>query len=170
MRPRSTFRRVGAWPLAVVPVLMSCAGEGAKEDETADIGAITEGLMEADRAFNRATAERGADGWVAFFADDGAMIAQGVGEIRGQPAIRAAMVPYFESGARLTWEPLRADASADGTLGYTVGEYRSERAGPDGEPSISRGLYVSLWRKQPDGAWRVVMDLGNPVDPPREEG
>lgn len=126
--------------------------------------------MEADRAFNRATAESGADGWASFFAEDGSIIQSGVGEIRGRSEIHATMLPYFAAGARLTWSPLRADASDDGTLGYTLGEYQSESTGPDGAPVIGRGLYVSVWRKEADGSWRVVMDLGNPVDTSTDEG
>lgn len=127
-------------------------------------------LMEADRAFNKATAESGVEGWVSFFAEDAAMVQSGVGEIRGKEAIFATMAPYFAAGAGLSWEPSRAEVSADGTLGYTVGEYVSETVGPDGESVIGRGLYVSVWRRESDGSWRVVMDLGNPVDPPTDEG
>ncbi len=127
-------------------------------------------LMEADRAFNVATAESGADGWASFFAEDATMVQSGVGEIRGKEAIFATMAPYFAVGARLSWDPLRAEVSADGTLGYTIGEYESESVGPDGAGVIGRGVYVSVWRREGDGSWRVVVDLGNPIDTPRDEG
>jgi ketosteroid isomerase-like protein len=129
--------------------------------------------MEADRAFDRTTAERGVEGWVSFFADDGAMIQAGVGEIRGLEEIRRSMAGAFQ-GRSLRWGPLRADVSSSGDLGYTVGTYEARGpAGPEGEPQVARGMYVSIWKKQSDGRWKVVMDLGNPVElppPPREAG
>ena len=33
--------------------------------------------------------------------------------------------------------------------------------GPDGVAILRTGLYVSIWRRQPDGVWKVEMDLGN---------
>ncbi len=79
--------------------------------------------MEADRAFNRATQERGADGWVSFFDAEDAMIQQGVGEIRGLEDVKEAAESMFTPGVTPTWDPVRAHASDDGTLGFTVGGY-----------------------------------------------
>ncbi len=124
-------------------------------------------LMAADRAFNDATARLGTEGWVGFFAPDGAMISQGVGEIRGPEAIRARMEAAFsDSSLRLTWEPLRAEVSRSGDLGFTVGRWESVRGDTAGAESWTQGLYVSIWRRQTDGSWKVVMDLGNPTEPP----
>ena len=70
---------------------------------------------------------------------------------------------FSSSGVSLTWRPTRAHASDDGTLGFTVGEYESTSPGSDGEPVVGHGLYVSIWVMQPDGSWKVIMDLGNPT-------
>ena len=150
--------------------LAGCGPASASREEPMTSTQLEAELMEADRAFNLATAESGADGWASFFAEDGAVVRSGAGEVRGRAAIHASMVPYFATGARLSWDPLRAEVSADGTLGYTIGEYESESLGSDGESVIGRGLYVSVWRREGDGSWRVVMDLGNPVDTSSEEG
>jgi len=121
-------------------------------------------LMDADRAFNEATANQGASGWVSFFAQDGAMISEGVGEIRGHDAIETTMEGAFSDPSfRLTWEPIRAEVSEGGDLGYTVGRYTSVRIGNLGQEVRRRGLYVSIWRRQEDGSWKVEMDLGTPT-------
>lgn len=118
-------------------------------------------LMQADREFAADVAGGGADAWASWFADDGAMIQEGAGEIRGRDAIRNA-VDYLDTpGLSLTWEPARADIAASGDLGWTTGTWEY-RPSPDAEPA-SRGRYVSIWRKQEDGRWKVVMDLGSAV-------
>jgi ketosteroid isomerase-like protein len=119
-------------------------------------------LMQADRAFAADVAGGGADAWAAWFAEDGAMIQEGAGEIRGRDAIRSAVAYLDQPGPSLTWAPTRADIAASGDLGWTTGTWEV-RSSPDAAPS-GRGLYVSIWRKQPDGSWKVVMDLGNPLD------
>ncbi len=116
-------------------------------------------LMEADRAFERATTEQGVDGWVSHFADDGVVYPK-QGVVEGVEAIREMMTPVFaDDGPGLTWRPTRADVAASGDLGYTIGRWES--GSEDGESAVTRGNYVTIWRKEPDGRWKVVVDIGN---------
>jgi len=119
--------------------------------------------MEADRAFAAAVAGGGTEAWVSWFASDGAQIRPGAGEVRGHDAIREAMAGLDDPNYSLRWEPLRADVAASGDLGWTTGSYISEGVGADGQPKRTQGRYVSIWRRQADGSWKVVMDLGNPT-------
>lgn len=119
-------------------------------------------LMKADRDFAAAVAEGGVDAWASWFDQDGAMIQEGTGEIRGRSAIRDAVAYLDTPGLSLTWEPTRADIAASGDLGWTTGTWEF-RPSPDAEVT-GHGIYVSIWRLQQDGSWKVVMDLGNPVD------
>ena len=148
------------WILAAM-CLAGCAQEAAPPPP-ADPAV----LMEADRAFAEAVAQNGTEAWVSWFATDGAQIQPGTGEIMGHDAIRKLMAGLDDPNLTLTWEPLRADIAASGDLGWTTGSYVSEVRAADGEVSRGQGRYVTIWRKQPDGSWKVVMDLGNPVSSP----
>jgi ketosteroid isomerase-like protein len=123
-------------------------------------------LMQADRDFAADVAAGGAAAWASWFAADGAMIQPGLGEVRGRSAILAAMEALDDPQFSLAWTPERADIAASGDLGWTTGGYVSEGVAPDGSARRSEGRYVSIWRLQADGSWKVVMDLGNPVGPP----
>ena len=60
------------------------------------------------------------------------------------------------STTRLTWHPVLADVAQSGELGYTTGPWtllQNDRPQTAGE-------YVTLWRKQPDGQWKFVVDMG----------
>lgn len=117
-------------------------------------------LLDADRVFSRATAQRRADGWVEYFAEDGAMI-RPAGTITGRPAIREAMTKAFaDSAFSISWEPQQADVGATGELGYTLGRYVTRSRNADGRPRVVTGRYLTVWRRQPDGSWRVVQDIG----------
>lgn len=149
-----------------VGAMLLCLGcQQGSDSAPAPVGAAAfeAELMAADRAFDEATRTRGSAGWVSFFDADGAMIQANRGEIRGLEEVAEAIRALDDPSFALTWEPLRAQGSDDGTLGYTVGRYERTVAGDSGTV-VSGGLYVSVWRRQPDGSLKVVMDLGNPVE------
>jgi len=120
-------------------------------------------LLEADRAFAKDVEEGGSEAWVSWFASDGAQVVPGAGEVRGKDSIRALMAYLDRPGTKLTWEPTRAQIAASADLGWTTGTYESETPGPDGQIRRGQGRYVTIWRKQDDGSWKVAMDLGNPT-------
>jgi ketosteroid isomerase-like protein len=80
----------------------------------------------------------------------------------GADAVNSVFI-QFPPTARLTWEPSFVDVSASGDLGYTWGRYTLNvpmtKAGA--APLIRMGTYVSIWKRQPNGAWKVVLDGGS---------
>ncbi|MGC4052485.1 MAG: DUF4440 domain-containing protein [Paludibaculum sp.] len=118
-------------------------------------------LMEADRAFDAATLARGLEGWMSYFADD-ARLNQRPAEIVGKPALREFYAKMFARREfSIRWQPVHAEASKNGTLGFTYGvsqvSYRDEK----GELVKHEGRYLTVWRKQPDGSWKVATDIGS---------
>ena len=152
------FKTVVFGPLITLS-LAACAAPAA-EDASAPDPSV---LMEADRAFNRAVAGGGSAAWGAWFAEDGAIVQEGVGEIRGRTAVAEAVAFLDVPGVSLSWEPVRADIARSEDLGWTTGSFVSVGPGPDGAEQRRTGTYVSIWRLQTDGSWKVVMDLGNPT-------
>lgn len=117
------------------------------------------GLMQADRDFAAAVAAHGVDGWVSFFAEDGAQIADKKGLVTGHDAIRAFMGPFLAK-MKLRWAPARADVSGD--LGYTYGHAQIVKIDDAGkEQIVARTQYLTVWKRQADGSWKVVLDVGN---------
>ncbi|RMF76268.1 MAG: DUF4440 domain-containing protein [Acidobacteria bacterium] len=163
--------RRSAWlPVALTAVLLagavvSCGPRG----ESADRAATVDELLAADRAFAEAVARDGLGGWLRWFEDDGAQIA--AGEVyRGRREIEALMSPLFASeDTRFVWEPEGGDVAASGDLGYTWGRYEGSGTDQNGVAWRTAGRYVTVWRRQDDGSWRVAIDIGNepcevPVD------
>ena len=158
----SIRRLAGPW-LAVVTGMTLPACNRAPSDAAIPVTQYEAELIEADRAFAASMEEGGLDAWVNHFAPEGAMIS-GQGEITGEPYIRAAMAPILtDTTVVFTWSPQRARVAESGELGYTVGDYRISRRDSSGQvaETLDRGKYVSIWRRQPDGAWKVVADMGS---------
>jgi ketosteroid isomerase-like protein len=152
------------WAWCLIPA-MACADTPDETTPPLQDAPDPEVLMQADREFAAAVAEGGSEAWADWFAEDGAMIQPGVGEITGREAILARMGSLDAPGVSLRWEPLRAEIAASGDLGWTTGTYVSEGPGPDGEVARGEGRYVTIWRRAADGTWKVGMDLGNPTSP-----
>ena len=133
-----------------------------------DLEAERQALIDADLQFAALTAQNGVEGWLSFFAEDGIMMPDGAPDIVGKQAIRAAMMQVFsQPDYQLRWEPNSAHIAIGADLGYTVGKYDVSFKGPDGEIIGSGGRYVSIWRKDATGAWKVVLDIGNATQPPQ---
>jgi ketosteroid isomerase-like protein len=114
-------------------------------------------LEAADRAFSDATGQRGLAGWVAAFEDHGAMITAR-GRVEGRDQIGQAMEELLANG-KLAWAPIASGRR--GEVGYTVG--KATYTGTL-ETDRWRSVYVTIWRKQPDGTWKVAFDTGRVVN------
>jgi len=112
--------------------------------------------LEAD--FAKAVAEHGRAAFVTYFADDGVELEEG-GGISTRDMI--GKQPAWPEGTSLTWTPVKADMAASGDLGYTYGNYVFKSKDKEGKPVIYYGKYTSIWKKQKDGSWKVVVDMGN---------
>ena len=124
-------------------------------------------LMQLDKDFDEATARKGVEGWVMYFAENGSMVSGTAAPTTGRDAIRKAMSGLFgDSTFSLRWTPTSAGIFIPGKLGYTVG--RSEQRGKDkeGRRVIKRGVYTTLWMKQGDGSWKIIFDTGSSDGPP----
>lgn len=118
-------------------------------------------LMQADRDFAKATAAKRLDGWMSFMAPNAVLLR--AEPLVGLDQIKAGMAKDFDSpGFQLTWEPTKAEFVGGGPVGYTVGRYKAKFTGDDGKPQTSHGSYMTTWRKQKDGSWKVVADIGSP--------
>lgn len=119
-------------------------------------------LIEAERAFARASVERGTrDSFLLFFADDGINFQPH--PVKTREAILKRPAPASPPSVVLDWQPAYADISRGGDLGYTTGPYTLTDKSPEKKPT-QYGFYFSIWKKQPDGAWKVVLDCG--IDTP----
>ena len=118
-------------------------------------------LMQADRDFAKATAAKRLDGWMSFMAPNAVLLR--AEPLVGLDQIKEGMAKDFDSpGFQLTWEPTKAEFVGSGPVGYTVGRYEAKFTGDDGKPQTSHGSYMTTWRKQKDGSWKVVADIGSP--------
>ena len=122
-------------------------------------------LLETDGEFSRTSVELGAvEAFYRFFADDAVQLPGGGHPVYGRESIYEVMSGQPEY--TMTWEPEDADVSRSGDFGYTWGTFKIFIEGEDGRQGVGYGKYVNVWKKQGDGSWKVVLDIGNQSPPP----
>jgi ketosteroid isomerase-like protein len=118
-------------------------------------------ILAADKAFCASSTKNGPR--VAFLAAI-ARDCKLLGDSRvGDDAVNSTFM-QLPAAATLTWEPAFVDVSSSGDLGYTWGRYvlRFPTARPGVAPLIKMGTYVTIWKRQRGGAWKVELDGVNP--------
>lgn len=115
-------------------------------------------LFDLEAKFARATAQGGGRAFAAWFADDAVTLSNGKAPVTGHAAI-AAEATWSPKSYQLTWTPTGGQLS--GEMGYTWGHYVGTAVNPDGQRSTVTGRYITIWKKQPDGQWKVELDASN---------
>ncbi len=146
-------------PLAVL--LVACTAEGPRVDVEAERIAV----LAADRAWSEAALD--VDGFMSYFTPDAVTLFAGAPAAEGLEAIRSDTSELFGSpGFALSWSASEADVSACGDLAYTIGNYEITSNDASGNPLTRPGKYVTVWKKQADGQWKVAVDAPSENQPP----
>ncbi|MBP7570205.1 MAG: nuclear transport factor 2 family protein [Acidobacteria bacterium] len=132
------------------------AGAHAQQPQVAaDIARLADEVRERERAFARTMAQRDHAAFVTFLADEAVFVGQKQA-FRGKDAVAEAWKRLFEGPqAPFSWEPERVEVIESGTLALSSGPVR--------DPSGKRtGTFNSVWRREADGTWKIVLDNGCP--------
>jgi len=115
---------------------------------------LQEQLRQTETAFAKTMADRDHAAFTSFLADE--TVFMGRTALRGRTAVAAAWKRYYD-GARapFSWKPERVEVLDSGTLGMTSGPVYDEKG-------QRIGTFNSVWRRDKDGRWRIVFDIGCP--------
>jgi ketosteroid isomerase-like protein len=126
-----------------------------------DAAADREAIMAADRAFADSTYARGLDGWMSYYTTDAVRLRLGEPAVQGTDAVRAFDAPIFaDTAVVLVWTPVDAGTFADGNHGYSTGKGAMVRRATPAD-TVWQGSYVTIWRREADGRWMVILDTGS---------
>jgi ketosteroid isomerase-like protein len=114
-------------------------------------------LVSTERAFAKLAETNGIrEAFLEYFADDG--IGFGPHPYKVRETLRNSPPPP-PSTTILRWAPAYGDVSPSGDLGWNTGPTVFEDTSAAKKPA-RHGMFFSVWKKQADGRWRVLLDLG----------
>jgi ketosteroid isomerase-like protein len=147
------------WFIAGLLVLGGGAALGQSAGDAAD------GVRAADAAWLKVYSAKDLEKSVAFCDEQGSMMAPNAPIATGKAAIKKLISSDFASGD-LVWHADKAGVAQSGDLGYTSGTYKFSFKDPSGRPAVDNGKYLTVWKKQADGSWKVLFDMFNTDQPP----
>jgi ketosteroid isomerase-like protein len=115
-------------------------------------------ILETDRAFSAMSQAKGLrNAFMNFIDSDAVLLRPNSLPLEGGEAMDI-IIRNNDSVTLLTWQPKEATISKSGDLGYTYGVYSRK---PGDEDTVYYGTYVTIWKKQPGGKWKFVLQSGN---------
>lgn len=117
-------------------------------------------LFELEARFAKDVATRGGAAFADWFAEDGVSLSNGQAPLIGKVAIVKA-AGWSAKDYQLSWTPTDALMGPSGDMGYTWGHFEGHTRDANGNPVTTSGRYMTIWRKQADGSWKVVLDAGS---------
>jgi ketosteroid isomerase-like protein len=114
-----------------------------------------------------ATAGTNVDSIVSYWTDDAVVIEPGQPVVEGKAAIRNYVAESYKTpGFKIHWVSEKPTFSPDGKLAYMRGTDEMTVPGPKGAQMTLHLRGYSIWRLEPDGVWRCVVDIANEAPAP----
>ena len=114
-------------------------------------------LLELETKFSEAVARGGGKAFSTWFAEDGVSLANKQPAVMGRAAI-AAQAQWDPKVYQLTWVADGAQMGPSNDMGFTWGHYEGVSKDQHGETVKTAGRYMTIWKKQSTGEWKVAMD------------
>ena len=128
---------------------------GPTAEPTIDPGQVQ--LLTLDGEFSQSVAKGGGPAFSSWFAEDAVTLNNGKAAVLGRERIRGKAT-WKPQEYKLNWQPEGARMGPAGDMGFTWGHYDSEAKDSDGKTVKKDGRYITVWKRMPDGKWKVALD------------
>ncbi len=156
------MRRFGVFAIMVLAMMAAGCGANHKVIPSTEEAAI----RRTDAGWLAAASAHDLNRILPFWADDATILAPGTPAIVGKDAIRKYVSSSFATpGFSITWKTEKVEVSQSGDLAYSSGTDRISLNAPDGKSVTEENRAVAIWKKQPDGSWKCIMDVMTPAAP-----
>ena len=132
----------------------ACSQSPPAELPPADVEAI----RTASRQYTQLAIDTAWVQWVGMFTEDAVFLPPNAPAQEGRAAI-GAWVRTFPPLKDLRIQP--TEVVGRGDLAFARGRYSFTVAVPQQPEQPDSGKYIEIWRKQPDGSWRLFRDIFN---------
>ena len=138
----------------IITILLAGVGSTWAETPTDHLRS----MVESERNFYLEAQRKGTrPAFLDFFADDAIIFRPG--PVNGKEVWRNR-----KTDLELIWEPTLAVISGNADLGYDTGpsKWRVDKS----KEEWTYASYISIWKKRPDGSWKVAVDCATENPPP----
>ena len=139
----------------IIPICISLYYCTAEQDKK-NIEKWKQEILETEKSFAKMAKEEGIyKAFISYAAED-AVLMRNNDLVVGKNNIDLFYENQTTKG--LAWIPDFVEVAASGDLGYTYGEYTFSFIDSNGDAKENKGIFHTVWKRQPDGIWRFVWD------------
>jgi len=137
-------------------LLASC-----KQPAPVDTKAIETTVKNADAQVLKAATAHDLTTLLTFYADDAVSLPANEELLTNRSEMQKSWAERLTPGVSVSWTPMYVEAAKSGDLAYILGSYTMSTKVAKGKPITDKGKYLAIWKKQPDGSWKVEADTWN---------
>lgn len=162
------MKTVGILTLSALVLMLGACGSSPAVDKVA----IEKSVQGVETNMMKAMADKDAGAFASNYVQDAVLMTPFVPAMRGQDAIRAGIKDLTaDPNFKLDFASDRVEVADAGDMAATRGSYTLTVTNPaTKKPVNDKGSYVTVFRKQKDGAWKAVFDINtsevSPAPPP----
>jgi uncharacterized protein (TIGR02246 family) len=148
----------------LLSMTLACS-HSVPDTRAADVQAV----KDTEAAWLKDTALKDPVKFAGYYADDALVLSPNQPLVEGRDKIQAGLAALMaDPNFALTFQSSRVDAANGGDFVYTVGAYsRTVTDLKTRQPVTDKGNYLTIWKKESDGTWKVVTDMDNSELPAR---
>ena len=163
-RPVLVLSGIAAAAVLVAPALAAQGTAGAAAADSTSVPASARAAIDSVNAAWLPALQRKDGAAIAdAYADDGVLMAAAGETVRGRAAVEQAMRAMAARGGSVLGGRLVQDGiTRAGALIYEWGHADLEVARPGAAPAHVTGRYLTVWRQDPGGRWRIIRNLSLP--------
>ena len=157
--------------VTIAALIAGFASVRAEEEGKASSSTPSAALAEARQAIDKGNAQW-AEAWdkadasllARLFAEDGVLLGRNGKFFKGPQQILERQKAVMEgAGKGVKCTVTTVDVWLDGDTAYETGKY-SYKYQEKGKPVSEEGRYVTIWKRQSGGSWKIITDMGIPKE------
>lgn len=163
---RASFALIGGVALAI-----GLGGCGKSGGTGGDAASVTSAIKADEKAMNGQIKANDLEGLAGHYAADAYFLAPGAPPSNGSTEIRKLWSGALnDKNFKLSFASDKVEPGQSGDLAYARGRYTEQYTDPKTSKVMTNsGSYLSVYKKQPDGSWKMVEDFAAAgPDPARE--
>jgi uncharacterized protein (TIGR02246 family) len=119
-------------------------------------------IRAASADWSKAAQARDLDKAASYYAEDAVDLVDKGALVKGRNSIRMVWKDILAPTApALSFTTTFVEVARSGDIAYEYGTTELTTTDKKGKPTVEKGKYATVWRKQQDGSWKSVLDIDN---------
>ncbi len=149
-------------PLTFIAVVLCATASFGQQPPAPNRHTAESELKTLDEEWSATAARNDLDGTVAFYADNAVLLPPNAPIATDRKSIRESWAGLLGPHTSVSWRWSKVEVAQSGELGYIYGTYKLAIVASIQSDAVNdTGKFLEIWKKQPSGKWKCIVDTYN---------